>query len=219
MTNDIRAGHKARISYAVAKRFALTALALVAFLVACSSSSHDPSEDTQSVSEQVTGAPDLVVTATSISPAGVAPSQPATFSATVKNQGTVATPAGVIIGVAFAVDGTTVNWSDTDTQSLAPGQSITLTANSGPNSGASTWTAASGNHTLRAWVDDVNRIAESDETNNQLSVPLNIVSDLIVTSVTASPSSVAPGQPVTFSATVKNQGTNATPPGVIVGVA
>jgi RHS repeat-associated protein len=161
---------------------------------------------------------DLVVTGISVSPAGVAPSQPATFSATVKNQGTVATPAGVIIGIGFAVDGTTVSWSDLDTQSLAPGQSVTLTANSGP-SGIPTWTATGGNHTLRAWVDDVNRIAETDETNNQLTIPLNITSDLVVTSVTASPSNVAPGQLVTFSATVKNQGSNATPPGVIIGVA
>ena len=104
MTNDTRVGYETRTG-AVVMRLALAAL--VAFLVSCSSP-NDPGENAKAVSEQVTAAADLVVTATSVSPAGVAPSQPAKFSATVKNQGTVATPAGVIIGVAFAVDGTTV---------------------------------------------------------------------------------------------------------------
>jgi hypothetical protein len=162
--------------------------------------------------------PDLVVTSASFSPGNVAAGQPATFSAVVKNLGTSATPAGIIVGVAFNVDGTLVNWSDTDTQSLAPGASVTLTANSGP-AGRSTWTATAGGHTLQAWVDDVNRIAESDETNNKLSVPLSIGIDLLVTSVSWSPAAPSVGASTTFSATVKNQGTLATPAGTIVGVA
>ncbi|HWZ89708.1 MAG TPA: CARDB domain-containing protein [Polyangiaceae bacterium] len=163
--------------------------------------------------------PDLAVTAAGFSPANVAAGQPATFSATVKNLGSAATPAGTIVGVAFNVDGTLMNWSDTNTQSLAPGASVILTANSGP-AGRSTWTATSGGHTLQAWVDDVNRIAESDETNNKLSVPLSIGIDLLVTNVTwtqASPGGI--GAATTFSATVKNQGSLATPAGTIVGVA
>jgi hypothetical protein len=71
------------------------------------------------------------------------------FQAIVKNVGTTTTPPGVVIGVAFAVDGTTVSWSDTYSQSLPPGQSVLLFANSGP-SGSGTWTATSGNHTLQA---------------------------------------------------------------------
>ena len=88
-------------------------------------------------------------------------------SATVKNQGTVATPAGTILDVAFVVDGTTV-WSDTKTTSLAAGASVTLTANGGEN-GTNYWTATAGNHALKATVNSVNRIAETDMTNNTLS--------------------------------------------------
>jgi subtilase family serine protease len=163
--------------------------------------------------------PDLAVVSADFLPANVAAGQPATFRATVKNLGTAPTPGGTIIGVAFNVDGTLMNWSDTNTQALAPGASVTLTANSGP-AGRSTWTATSGGHTLQAWVDDINRIAESDETNNKLSVPLSIGIDLVVTNVSwtqAAPGGVGAG--TTFSATVKNQGSSATPAGTIVGVA
>ena len=75
--------------------------------------------------------PDLVVT--NIVKPAAAPGTPVTFTATVKNQGTMATPAGMIIGVQFQVDGKNpVTWSDTDKASLAPGASVTLTANGGP---------------------------------------------------------------------------------------
>jgi len=97
------------------------------------------------------------------------------FSCVVKNQGSVATPAGTIIGVQFAVDGVTtpINWSDTDTTSLAPGASVTLTANNGTN-GVNYWTATSGSHSVQAWVDDVNRIGESNETNNKTTAPFTV---------------------------------------------
>ncbi|NLN08764.1 MAG: glycosyl hydrolase, partial [Methanoculleus thermophilus] len=58
-------------------------------------------------------------------------------------------------------------WSDTHTGSLAPGASITLTANGG--SVGATWKAITGTHTVKATVDDVNRIAESNENNNIMS--------------------------------------------------
>src|SRR5260370_472583 len=152
--------------------FAWLAIACASLLLGCSSQPHDTTESATTTREQLAAAPnlpDLVITAVTVSPANVAPGQPPTFSATVKNQGgaavtfsatvqnvgAVATPAGVIVGVRFDVDGIAVSWSDTDTQSLAPGASVTLTANSGP-SGKSTWSATAGVHTIQAWVDDVN---------------------------------------------------------------
>lgn len=199
--------------------FAAAVIACASLLLGCSSQPHDTVEAIAAIRDSLSAPnlPDLIVTAVSMSPANVAPGQLATFSATVKNQGTAATPAGVIIGVQFDVDGIEVSWSDTDTQSLAPGSSVTLTANSGP-SGNSTWTATSGAHTVLAWVDDVNRIAESDKANNKLSVPLSVGIDLTVTSVSWSPANSASGTAVTFAATVQNVGTVATPAGVIVGV-
>jgi hypothetical protein len=55
----------------------------------------------------------------------------------VKNIGTAPTPEGVVSGVAFTVDGKIVAWSDTVKSALAPGASVTCTANGGPG-----WTAA-----------------------------------------------------------------------------
>ena len=95
------------------------------------------------------------------------------FSAVVKNQGAGPTPAGVIVGVGFSVDGTEVTWSDTDTTSLASGATVSLTANSGPYN-VNTWTAISGTHRVGAYVDDVNRISESNENNNQLTASLTV---------------------------------------------
>lgn len=122
--------------------------------------------------------PDLIVTSVSVTPANPVNGGLVTFNATVKNQGTAATPAGIQIGVAFAMDGgNVVSWSDNDTTSLAPGASVTLTANGGPTPGISTWTATTGNHSVEARVDDaadVNRITESNEANNRLSKSFSV---------------------------------------------
>jgi len=89
--------------------------------------------------------------------------------------------------------------------------------------GGSTWTATAGTHTIVANVDDVNRIAESNEGNNTLSASMTVAAsggppDLIVTAVTWTPATPTAGQAVTFSATIKNQGTGPTAAGVIHGV-
>lgn len=164
--------------------------------------------------------PDLIVTAITWSPASPVTGQAVTFSATIKNQGTVATPAGVIHGVSFSVDGTQVNWSDTSTTSLAAGASRTVTANSGP-SGSSTWTSTTGTHSVVATVDDINRMAESNESNNTFTNSMTVAvgpPDLIVTAITWSPASPVAGEAVTFTATIKNQGTGPSPGGIIHGV-
>jgi len=167
---------------------------------------------------------DLVVTSVSLSPALPTSGSQVVFSAVIKNQGSTATPAGTITGVQFAVDGATspVNWSDNTTSSLAPGASVTVTATGGTN-GVNYWTATSGAHSVQAWVDDVNRIAESNENNNTLSQSFTVGSgssqpDLTITSVTLSPASPANGNHVVFTAVVKNAGGAATPAGTILGV-
>lgn len=160
---------------------------------------------------------DLVVSKVSWSPANPAPGQATTFSATISNYGKTSKAAGTINGVAFKVDGNLTTWSDTNTVALAPGQSITVTSNSGP-SGSATWNATAGAHTIEAWVDDVNRIGEINENNNKLTASLVSGIDLTVSNIQWSPASPSPGTAVTFSATVKNEGTVATPAGTIVGV-
>jgi hypothetical protein len=159
------------------------------------------------------GMADMIVVSSSMTPANPLAGQAVTFSATIKNQGTLATPAGVKNGVVFSIDGVTTTWSDNNTSSIPPGGSVTVTANSGP-SGSATWTATTGSHNLDSWVNDAQRYPESNLNNNHLITPFTIGSiDMIVTAISMSPASPTAGQAVTFSATIKNQGTAPTPGG------
>ena len=169
-------------------------------------------------------APDLGVTAIGTSPAAPQPGQTVRFSATIKNNGSAATPAGIKHGVLFSVNGARVSFSDTSTTSLAPGASRTVTAN-GTASGytgatGGLWLATAGQPTVKATVDDVNRMVEVNEANNSYSrrVAVGPQPDLVVTSVTASPASPTAGSQVRFTAVIKNTGTTATPAGVVHGV-
>jgi hypothetical protein len=89
------------------------------------------------------------------------------FSAVVRNQGTVSTPAGVPIGVGYFIDGTYLTWGSVNGP-LASGASLSVGTNGG------TWTAAPGTHQLTALVDDVNRFPESNEANNSTSANFSI---------------------------------------------
>ncbi len=178
------------------------------------------------------GRPDLVVTGISWEPASPAPGSAVTLKATIKNQGDAPTPAGVKHGVLFTFDDGAAGpgiWSDTYTGSLAPGAWVTVTANGG--SAGSTWTAVAGTHTVKAHVDDVNRIAEENENNNVMSKQITVSGtaptptpmpsgkpDLIVTGISWEPANPAPGSAVTLKATIKNQGDAPTPAGVKHGV-
>jgi subtilase family serine protease len=120
-----------------------------------------------------TALPDLVVTDL-IFPTYMKAGQALRFGVIVKNQGTVATPAGVEIGVGFYVDGTEASWSGTDVSSLAAGASTTLYANRGGVGGTGSWTATAGRHNLRATVNDAHRVAETTTTNNSKSAYFTI---------------------------------------------
>jgi hypothetical protein len=98
--------------------------------------------------------PDVVVTSLSYAN-GV-------FTSTVKNRGTGATPSGIGIGVGYWVDGAQRTWGAV-TGPLAAGASVTI------GTGGGAYTIPTGRHTIKAWVDDVNRFAESNEINNQFS--------------------------------------------------
>lgn len=120
--------------------------------------------------------PDLVVTNLSWTPASPVGGNEVTFSATVRNQGTVATPAGTKLGVAFFVNGTQVNWSDTFTSSLPAGGVTVVTANAG-SAGKASWTATpttGSAHAIRAFVNDQQLITESNATNNNLTASMSV---------------------------------------------
>jgi len=171
------------------------------------------------------GLPDVIITDIQWEPANPVAGDQVTFKAVVKNQGTGPTPAGTIVGVGFQVDGrSTIIWSDNYTQSIAPGESVVLTANGGVS--GSKWTAVAGTHTISATVDDINRFPESNETNNSFSKQITVGSgssgsglpDVIITDIQWEPANPVAGDQVTFKAVVKNQGTGPTPAGTIVGV-
>jgi len=115
--------------------------------------------------------PDLVVVAVSWSPEQPATGQPVTFTAVVRNDGAAATPE-VTHRVSFGVDGRRVSWSSADSAPLAPGEQRTYTADRGP--AGPTWTAVAGEHELQVWVDDLDRIGETDEDNNTTTATLTV---------------------------------------------
>lgn len=145
------------------------------------------------------GLPDVVLTALSYSN-GI-------FQCTVKNQGTAATPPGVMVGVGYFVDDVWRSYGAT-VGPLAAGAAETV----GTNGDA--FVIPNGNHTIRAYVDDVNRFAESNEGNNQLTQTVTLGSstpcDVVVTALSYSNG--------IFTCTVRNQGGAATPSGVSIGV-
>src|SRR6185503_10324294 len=118
-----------------------------------------------------------------------------------------ATPSGIVIGVGYFVDGVQRTWGSV-MGPLAAGASMTIGTHGG------NYVTPNGTHTIRAWADDVNRFAESNESNNDLSQSITIggsgLPDLIVTSLSYSSG--------LFSCTVKNQGSGAVQPGNSFGV-
>jgi hypothetical protein len=118
------------------------------------------------------GAPkvcDVVVTDITCTPENPKAGDKVVLNAVVKNIGTAPTPEGVVIGVAFTVDGKIVAWSDAVKTALAPGASVTCTANGGPG-----WTAAPGKHAVMADVDNIDRFPELNEENNRLDKSITI---------------------------------------------
>src|SRR6185369_4811718 len=70
-----------------------------------------------------------------------------------------------------------------------------------------------GTYTVSAIVDEANTVVEQNDANNSYTSPTSLVvapvasSDLIASAVTWSPGNPAAGNTVTFSVTLKNQGT------------
>jgi subtilase family serine protease len=146
--------------------------------------------------------PDVIVTSLSYDPAT------GLFSSVMKNQGAAATPAGVTLGVSYSVDGVSQTWG-TVMGPLAAGASVTIKC------GGGAYAIPSGTHTITAFADDLNRFAETNETNNTLSQSVTIAGsnlpDLIVTSLSYVPATGL------FTSVVTNQNPTATPAGVTIG--
>lgn len=120
--------------------------------------------------------PDLVVTDITPTPNSPATGNSTSFSIIIKNQGTGPTVAGTIHGVGIYIDGavSASTWSDTMTSSIPPGGSVKVDTNGPP------WVATQGTHNIVAFVDDSNRIVESNETNNKMAKVLDVPAATVV---------------------------------------
>ena len=141
------------------------------YVVSAVNGAGESTNSNQATATPTNALPDVVVTAISWTPTNVFANSNVVFKATVKNQGSASTPGGTTLGVGFSVDGALVSWSVNYSSALAPGASVTLTANGGPNS-VNYWPATPGTHTITANVDDINRFPEGNENNNITTTPL-----------------------------------------------
>ncbi|MEV1047833.1 discoidin domain-containing protein [Streptomyces sp. NPDC049916] len=155
---------------------------------------------------QVLGAPaanpDLQVTALTATPAAPVETDAVTLTATVRNTGALAAPAGK---AELRLGSTKV--ATVAVGALASGASTQVSASIG--------TREAGSYELSAVIDPANEIIEQNETNNTYTSPSPLVvkpvssSDLVAAAVTTSPSAPAAGDTVTFRAALRNQGTAA----------
>jgi hypothetical protein len=136
----------------------------------CGNGTCDTAEDCTECAQDCgsCGSPDVVVTGFSWTPSAPLAGQVVTFTASIQNIGGASTPNGVIVGVGFSAAGLgTIAFSDTYTGPLGPGAAVTVTGNR-------TWTSVAGSYAVVAHVDDVNRFAELDESNNTLTKSLTV---------------------------------------------
>ncbi len=160
--------------------------------------------------------PDLTSTVNAFTP--ITTGQAVTFSATVNNVGTAAAGSfnsRFCIDVSQATCYTTttgrVGGSDPNISSLAVGANTTASA-------PATWTATAGAHIIR-FCADVNgpsgSVVESNENNNCSSRDFNVVApapNYVVDSVAANEPLIT-GNPISFNAVVRNNGTANAPIG------
>ncbi|GAA3915249.1 discoidin domain-containing protein [Actinoplanes auranticolor] len=150
--------------------------------------------------------PDLTVTGLSSAPASPVETDTVTLSATVRNAGTAASPASNVnfyLGTARA--------GTANVGALAAGASATVTAAIGARN--------AGTYVVSAKVDEANTVVEQNDANNSYTSPANLVvapvssSDLVASVVSWSPGNPFAGQAVTFSVTIRNEGTQASAAG------
>lgn len=138
--------------------------------------------------------PDLTIEVTTSSPGTPSMGDDVTFIITVSNRGTATSGQCY---VAYYIDDDYV--ADDYVSAIAPDASAEYTF---------TWTAEAGIHTFTAVADYKGQVSESDEHNNEKTYTLStLAADLIIDSITWSPSEPSVGSTVIFSITIRNQGT------------
>jgi len=175
----------------------------------------DTTNDRRSGSITVSSeATDLVVDSVTVDPPIGANGKSITISAVIRNQGTAQAPA-TVTRVRIGIDPEILSSTDPslcgaiDTPSLDPGETTLVTCKpelSGRPAGVNyIWVVA----------DATNLAGQSDRTNDRLSAEFTIdpqsTPDMIVKSVTVSPSNPASGSMVTLTARIANDGKTGAP--------
>jgi subtilase family serine protease len=138
---------------------------------------------------------DLIVQDITWSPPTPSAGETVTFTVTIKNQGI---GAAISSRVYYFING--VQEGSDSVTSILVGSTETETF---------TWNAEPGSHTIKAVADYNSTVPESNETNNEMEIVFSgaLLSDLIVQNITWSPPTPSAGETVTFTVTIKNQGT------------
>lgn len=139
-------------------------------------------------------APDLIIQAITWSPASLSVGQSVIFTVTIKNQGNAVAGSSHVY---FNIGGSLTVYQSV--QRIAPGGVVTETF---------TWIAQAGSHAIKAAADPHDKVLESDENNNEKGITFSDAAppDLIIQDITWSPVSSSVGEKVTFTVTIKNQG-------------
>jgi subtilase family serine protease len=143
----------------------------------------------------VTSPPNLVIEAITWSPAYPTIGDTVTFTVTIKNQGSSKASYSYI---AYYIDDAYL--TSALVSPIDPSATVTKTF---------LWKAQAGPHTVKAIADANNEVTESDETNNVKTYMFSTLApDLIIESITWSPAYPTIGDTVTFTVTIKNQGSS-----------
>ena len=138
-------------------------------------------------------ATDLTVQSVTWTPSTPSKGDSVIINVVVKNQGSLRSPAARI---SFYIDGTTRGYQNLS--GIDPGETATVMYS---------WIAQTGQHAIKAAVDEDNHVAEGDETNNERTVTFTTLApDLVIPDITWSPQNPSRDDDVTFDITVMNQG-------------
>ncbi|WP_421569431.1 CARDB domain-containing protein [Stenotrophomonas sp. PD6] len=173
---------------------------------------HNCPDILNSVVDDLTHQPDLQVMRVETVPAQFLPGQSVRFRAVIKNTGNATSPMGyhsVLVhenGRCFTGG---CQWAIVST-SLSPGQEATIDLGQGPS-----WVPTAGLHTITAFVDDADRIKESNEGNNERTREILVGNkpDLKPYVIESVPQSFKPGDSVGFRVAVTNRGSMTAPVG------
>jgi len=140
-----------------------------------------------------TSVPDLIIEAITLSPAQPSIGDMVTFTVTIKNQGN---GNAISSRVAYYIDD--VFLASVSVDSLAAGDT---------DAKYIFWKAQAGAHVVKAVADFTEKVTESDETNNVKTYNFTTLApDLIIEDITWSPAQPSVGDIITFTVTIKNQG-------------